>query len=194
MAMHDLSDAQLMSRVAMGDSDAFDVLAERYEKAITLRLRDIIRDSDAARDLTQEVLLRVWTHADQWDGRGSLNGWILRIATNTALNYLRTVRRRRESPLEFPTEEQDYEADTSALRPEEAVELAERNRLFRRLVEDLPQDKREVLRLVHESGMEIQEVAEALGVPEGTVKSRLHYARKRLARDWRNLEREWEES
>lgn len=150
MAMHDLSDAELMSRVAMGDSDAFDALAERYEKAITLRLRDIIRDSDAARDLTQEVLLRVWTHADQWDERGLLKGWILRIATNTALNHLRTVRRRRESPLEFSTEEQDCEADTSALRPEEAVELAERNRLFRRLVDELPQDKREVLRLVHE--------------------------------------------
>ena len=194
MAMHDLSDAQLMSRVTQGDSDAFDVLAARYEKAITLRLRDIIRDSDPARDLTQEVLLRVWTHADQWDGRGSLKGWILRIATNTALNYLRTVRRRRESPLEFSTEEQDYEADTSALRPEEAVELAERNRLFRRLVDDLPADKREVLRLVHEFDMEVQEVAEALGVPEGTVKSRLHYARKRLAQEWRNLEREWEES
>lgn len=194
MAMHDLSDAELMSRVARGDPDAFDVLAARYEKAITLRLRDIIRDSDAARDLTQEVLLRVWTHADQWDGRGSLNGWILRIATNTALNYLRTVRRRRESPLDLTTEEQDYEADTSALRPEEAVELAERNRLFRGLVEELPADKQEVLRLVHESGMEVQEVAEALGVPEGTVKSRLHYARRRLAREWRNLEREWEES
>lgn len=194
MAMHDLSDAQLMSRIAGSDPDAFDALAARHEKAITLRLRDIIRDSDAARDLTQEVLLRVWTHADQWDGRGSLKGWILRIATNTALNYLRTVRRRRESPLEFSTEEQDYEADTSALRPEEAVELAERNRLFRKLVDELPADKREVLRLVHEFEMEVQEVAEALGVPEGTVKSRLHYARKRLAREWRNLEREWEES
>lgn len=192
MAMHDLSDAQLMSRIAGSDPDAFDVLSARYEKAITLRLRDIIRDSDAARDLTQEVLLRVWTHADQWDGRGSLNGWILRIATNTALNHLRTVRRRRESPLDLTAEEQDYEAD--ALRPEEAVELAERNRLFRALVEELPADKREVLRLVHESGMEVQEVAEALGVPEGTVKSRLFYARRRLAQEWRNLEREWEES
>ena len=157
MAMHDLSDAELMSRVAQGDSDAFDALAARYEKAITLRLSDIIRDSDAARDLTQEVLLRVWTHADQWDARGSLRGWIMRIATNTALNYLRSVRRRRESPLDLTTEEQDYEAD--ALRPEEAVELAERNRLFRKLVEELPADKREVLRLVHESGMEVQEVA-----------------------------------
>lgn len=193
MAMHDLSDSQLMSRIAGGDTTAFDVLTARYEKAITRHLCGIIRDSDAARDLGQEVLLRVWTHADQWDGRGSLKGWILRIATNTALNYLRTVRRRRESPLDLATEEQDWEAD-SALRPEEAVELAERNRLFRGLVDGLPADKREVLRLVHEVGMEIHEVAETLGVPQGTVKSRLHYARKRLTREWRNLEREWEES
>lgn len=193
MAMHDLSDSQLMSRIAGGDTTAFDVLTARHEKAITRHLCGIIRDSDAARDLGQEVLLRVWTHADQWDGRGSLKGWILRIATNTALNYLRTVRRRRESPLDLATEEQDWEAD-SALRPEEAVELAERNRLFRGLVDGLPADKREVLRLVHEVGMEIHEVAEMLGVPQGTVKSRLHYARKRLTREWRNLEREWEES
>jgi len=187
-----------MSRIARGDSDAFDALAARYEKAVTLRLHDIVRDSDSARDLAQEVLLRVWTHADQWDGRGSLKGWILRIATNTALNHLRTVRRRREAPLESPMadddETSDRMADASALRPEEAVEMAERSRLFRRLVDDLPADKREVLRLVYESEMEIQEVAEALGLPEGTVKSRLHYARKRLAREWTNLEREWEES
>lgn len=193
MAMHDLSDLQLMSQVAGGDASAFDVLTARYEKAVTLRLRDIIRDSDAARDLTQEVLLRVWTHADQWDGRGSLKGWIFRIATNAALNHLRTVRRRREAPMDSPTE-QEYEIDDSALRPEEVVELAERNRLFRALVEELPADKREVLRLVHEAEMEIHEVAQALGIPEGTVKSRLHYARKRLAREWTDLEREWEES
>ena len=192
MAMHDLSDLQLMSQVAGGDASAFDVLTARHEKAITRHLGGIIRDSDAARDLTQEVPLRVWTHADQWDGRGSLKGWIFRIATNTALNYLRTVRRRRESPLDLTIEEQDFEAET--LRPEEAVQLAERNRLFRKLVDELPSDKQEALRLVHEVGMDIQEAAEALGVPEGTIKSRLFYARRRLAREWRNLEREWEES
>lgn len=193
MAMHDLSDSQLMSRVAGGDASAFDVLTARYERAIVRHLCGITRDSDSAHDLSQEVLLRVWTHADQWDGR-SVKGWVFRIATNTALNHLRTVRRRRESPLEFTTaDDQDCQAD-SALRPEEAVELAERNRLFRGLVEDLPADKQEVLRLVYEYEMEIHEVAEELGLPEGTVKSRLHYARKRLACEWTNLEREWEES
>lgn len=196
------SDEALMALIRERDANAFDELAARYAKTIGRRLRGIVRDEDAASDLVQEVLLRLWTHADQWDGRGPLKTWLFRIATNLALNHLRSVRRRRERPFEITPDPDDeneensapgWMIDASALCPEEAAVLAERQRLIRSLVDQLPEEKREVLRLIHEADMDIREVSEALGVPEGTVKSRLHYAKKRLAHEWKNVESELEE-
>ena len=76
--------------------------------------------------------------------------------------------------------------DASALGPDAIALLAEERALCRSLVDRLPEDKREVFRLAHEAELPVREIAEQLGVPEGTVKSRLHYARKLLAHDWRN--------
>lgn len=195
-------DEELIARIAEHDADALDLLAARHETALARHIRGILRDDDAARDLVQEVLLRVWTHAGQWDGLGSPGRWLFRIATNLALNHLRTVRRRRERPLDLPTEvegENDehvpaWMIDDSSPRPDEAFALAEQRRLLRRLMDALPDDKREVLQLVYEADMDIREAARALGIPEGTVKSRLHSARKRLAGEWRNVESEWEDA
>jgi RNA polymerase sigma-70 factor (ECF subfamily) len=78
--------------------------------------------------------------------------------------------------------------DASALGPDASLELAEQRGLFRRLVETLPKEKREVFRLVHEMEMSMRDVADELGIPEGTVKSRLYYAKKHLAREWQGLE------
>ena len=64
-----------------------------------------------ADDLTQETFLRVWTRSEQWDGRGSFTGWLYRIATNLALNHLRSVKRRRQRPLELPAEPDDDDDD-----------------------------------------------------------------------------------
>jgi RNA polymerase sigma-70 factor (ECF subfamily) len=77
-----------------------------------------------------------------------------------------------------------------SLGPDAALELAERHALYRRLLAEMPEEKREVLRLIHDDELEIGEVARTLGIPPGTVKSRLHYAMQRLARAWRDAEGE----
>lgn len=190
-----------MARIAEHDADAFDVLAARHERGLARHLFGILRDDDATRDLVQETLLRVWTHAHQWDGLGSPRRWLLRIANNLALNHLRTVRRRRERPLDLPMEAEDgsdehvpaWMIDDSSPGPDEALELAEQRRLLQRLMDRLPDDKREVLLLVYEADADIREAAGILGIPEGTVKSRLHSARQRLASEWRSIEPEWED-
>ncbi len=194
-----LSDHDLMARVCQRDADAFEALCERYSAPLRRHLLGMLRDADAAEDLLQETLLRAWIHAAQWDGRGTPRAWLFRVATNLALNYVRTLRRRRQQPLDLPPDlaEPDEEPaipgwmiDTASLGPDEALELAERRDLLRRLVAELPEEKRAVLRLIHEAEMEIGEVAQALGIPPGTVKSRLHYATRRLARAWRDAEGE----
>ena len=79
---------------------------------------------------------------------------------------------------------QAWIVDTSTLEPEFAVETAERQRLLVQLIDQLPEEKREVINLVAQMEMSIQNAAEKLGIPEGTVKSRLHYARNWLSQNW----------
>ena len=196
------SDAELMARVCQRDTDAFEALSERYRASIYRHVHATLHEHSAAEDVVQEVFLRLWLHADQWQGTGTCKAWLFRIATNLALNALRAVQRRRQQPLEVPDDPLDEDDESSIPAwmaehtlpgPEITLEQRERSQLFQQLVNGLPAEKREVLHLVHEAEMEMRQVAETLGIPEGTVKSRLHYATRRLAREWRDLAQEWED-
>ena len=196
------SDQQLLTAIQDGDVAAFDAFVVRFEADVRRRLIRIVRHHDVAEDLAQDVFLRVWTRADQWSGRGTVQAWLLQIATNLALNALRARRRRRQRVFDGghdpDCEDQGIAApgwmiDESALGPDEAAELAERRELLQHLVGELSDPMREVCRLVYEEQMTVRQAAEALGIPEGTVKSRLHYAVRRLARAWREMEPDWED-
>ncbi len=194
------TDDDLLQAIREQETDAFEILYERYRERVRLHVQGMLRDADAVEDVLQETFLRVWTRADQWDGRGACAAWLMKIATNLALNSLRTRRRKREVPLDGQALSEDDEmsvpdwmVDAAGLGPEASLELAERVATVRRLVNDLPEDKREVIRLVHEAEMGIREVAGRLDIPEGTVKSRLHNARKQLAQEWDKVCSEWEE-
>lgn len=190
------ADRELVEQALAGDAVAFEALLARYRVQIRRHLLRYTHDDVAAQDLLQEAFLRVWTRGDQWDGRGTFRAWLYRIATNLALNHLRTVRRRRETPLETEEEVEMDEGDLvpawmiddTALGPQAALEQAEERQQVRRLVAALPDEKRAVFRLVHEMEMTIHDAAVQLEIPEGTVKSRLHYARKQLADDWQALD------
>src|SRR4051812_24761867 len=106
------SDEELLAAVGRRDAGAFECLFERHWEAVACHLARLVRDDHGGSDLAQEVFLRVWTRAGQWDGRGSARGWIFRIATNLGLNYLRSVRRRRERPL-VPEADPDEEGEPS---------------------------------------------------------------------------------
>lgn len=196
------SDAELAGRIQAHDEAAFELLFARYGEALMRYVCSIVRsDADveaAAQDLVQETFLRVWTRAEQWSGQGSLKGWIYRIAANLALNHLRGLRRHPIHPLpaeeERPADEWSEEGeifaqawliDTSTLGPDAALERSEEHARLRRALNGLPVEKREVFRLVHEMELSIRDAAGRLGIPEGTVKSRLHYAEKRLSENWR---------
>lgn len=184
------SDQRLIEQVQNGDPHAFDALFVRYEQPVRVHLTKLVRDDVAVDDLLQEVFLRLWTHAHQYQGHGKLIGWLRRTATNIALNHLRSMRRRRTQSIEYESDSEDEDdgdlmpgwmIDPKSLSPDEAVQKAETHRRLWSLVDSLPDHQREVIRMVHEMELDIREIAETLGIPEGTVKSRLHYARSRLA-------------
>jgi len=195
--MQTQSDETLMAGILERDARAFEALFDRYAGALHRHVCFMLHDDAAAHDVVQEAFLRVWLRAEQWDGRGTPRAWLYRIATNLTLNYLRTEHRRHELPLEPPPDPED-DADTGGfvpawmidnvtLGPEAAVELAEQRAFYRHALARLPDDKREVFHMVHDLDMSLRDAADALNIPEGTVKSRLHYARKALERemgDW----------
>ena len=189
------TDRQLILRIQNGDEDAYEVIYHRYNSVVWRQLRGIVRNDEVANDLVQEVFLRVWTNAQQWEGRGNFQGWLLKLSTNLALNHLRTVRRHPQLPLEPPDElfegEEGQEnwfstryLEEGSLGPAETLEKIETYRELRRMIDELPDEKREVFSLIHDAQLETREVAQKLGIPEGTVKSRLYYSNKLLTRKW----------
>ena len=194
------TDHELMKQVSSGDPAAFNELFDRFAGQVRRRLLGIVRNEAAAEDLVQEVFLRLWIKAEQWKGSGSLRSWLLRMATNLALNYLRSTKRQRVDP---PSEQdrlgKDHDdlgiermIDEAVLAPDAEVEQTERWRAMQRLVDMLPEQQRDVIRMVHEMEMTIQETAEVLEIPSGTVKSRLFYARTVLTREWDRLREHYE--
>jgi len=193
------TDQALIRRIQKQDAEAFEIFFARYRELIYRHVAAIVRNPAVAEDLVQEVFLRVWTHAEQWDGRGSVKAWLYRIGTNLTLNQLRAMRRRPQQSLEIFTGETTSEdessipgwlIDASAPDPETALEMMEQRKLFRRLVDALPEEKREVFRLIYDARLEIQDVANALGISVGTVKSRLYYGRKQLTQEWDQMSSE----
>lgn len=197
------SDDELACRIRARDGAAFELLFERYGEALGRHLGGFVRGGpeaeDAAQDLLQETFLRVWTRAEQWHGQGSFKAWLYGIATNLALNYLRSLRRHPaqtlpgEDPVKWDegSREEDMLApgwlvDSSVLGPDAALEQTEERARLYRAIDGLPEAKREVFRLVHEMELSIRDAAGHLGIPEGTVKSRLYYAQKKLSEAWRD--------
>ena len=186
-------DRELIDGIIRREEAACQTLVSRYEERVRRYLMGFVGDRATADDLSQELFLRVWERAGQWRGEGEALGWILRIAKNLALNHLDAVRRRRQQPLEIPPEPEEQEEelqmpswleDRMTLWPDQVYEREELRRRLAAAVEELPAGQRQVFALVYQAQMEIGEVAQELAIPPGTVKSRLHYARRYIARHW----------
>lgn len=180
------SDCQLMHRIREGDPDAFEDFVRQHDRILGLHLRRYVGPDDAG-DLRQEVLLRVWERASQWQGRGSPLAWMLRIATNLALNHLRA--RRRTASLESGDEAEEAPvAEPPQARGEDDVERWTEASRALELVGELPDSQRTVLSLARLDGLKLREIASRLDVPLGTVKSRLHAATQWLTERWEESE------
>jgi RNA polymerase sigma-70 factor, ECF subfamily len=197
-----MNDSELIARIALQESGALCELMGRFRSITQRRILGIVRDASAAEDLTQETFLRVWTRAAQFEGGDGAAGWIGRIATNLALNHLRATRRRpAESMLQSVDDDQqesvvdmsDRFADPDAVDPLDLADARELEHHLHSALDEMPEAKRLVQEMVVD-GTELAAVAEELGIPLGTAKSRLYYSRKHLAEVWRRLAQQWEDT
>ena len=173
--MQSTSDEVLIGRIANGDRLAMQVLYARYHVRVFRFVVRLVRDEGTAEDLISEVFLDVWRQADRFEGRSAVSTWLLAIARFKALSSMRRK----------PDEELDEEAagaieDTSDT-PEVSLQKKDKSGLLRKCLEQLSREHREVIDLVYYHEKSIEEVAEIVGIPEATVKTRMFYARKKLS-------------
>jgi RNA polymerase sigma-70 factor (ECF subfamily) len=176
-------DEELVRSVLAGDRERFGELVERYQGRLVNYLYRLVRNLDEAHDLAQEVFVRVYQALDRFDPQYRFSTWLFRVAQNAAIDLIRK-RRFRLVPLSRPDEEGDgtYELELEADDPGAlvAIESEERDEQVRRAIDGLPWEYRELILLRHYGELAYDEIAQAKGMPLGTVKNKLFRARQML--------------
>ncbi len=179
-----MDESALIAAAKQGDLDSFNHLVLAYQELIYNQAYRVMGESNAADDATQDAFIAAYRKLNTYRG-GSFRAWLLRIVTNTCYDELRRRKRHPTTQLEpiddsgEEIESPNWIADPNE-SPEETAERAELGLAIQRCVDDLPPDFRVVVTLVDIQGLDYAEVAEVVGKPLGTVKSRLARARSRL--------------
>jgi RNA polymerase sigma-70 factor (ECF subfamily) len=174
-----------MLRLARGDRDALEPLVERHQRRLFRIACAYLRDESEALDVVQETFMRAFTHAASWRERSEVGPWLTRIAINAAVDRYRRRRRRRQSEQPLEQDGRELPLQDESPSPERGVHGLELASRIGVAVRSLPERQRAVFVLRHYEEMSLAEIAAALGLRVGTVKSTLHAAvhqlRQRLA-------------
>lgn len=175
-------DASLMRQLVAQDQTALSALYERYGRLVYSFSLRVLQNTTLAEEATQDTFLKVWNHPQSWNPElGKLVSWLLTIARYTAIDRLR--RERRVAPaLTFSLDDMVFDIGE---RTEDDEPDWMDGELLRSLMQRLPAEQREVLELAYFQGMTHTELAEALQLPLGTVKTRLRIGLQRLKGFWR---------
>jgi len=169
-------DAQLLKLIQAGDRDAFSTLYLKYQpRFLKYCTRVLQNDVALAADIVDEAMIEIWKSAGNFAGKSLPSTWMYSIMRFRLIGYLR---KNKEILLEDDSVAMNME-DT-ALRPDEELELSQANSSLVTQMGQLSDKHREVLELVYFKELSVREVAVALGISEGTVKTRMFYARKHL--------------
>jgi len=182
-----MTDEQLMADIKRGGQEAFEEMVRRYSPALFAYLRNYLGDVEMAEDALQQTFLQLHLKCDQFDAQRAVRPWLYTVATNQAIDLQRKNRRHRMVSLskhiisgldhvESDTAVDHLIIDASAEDPTDRAAENEMAEAVNRAIDALPEPQRQVLRLVYYQGKKYREAAEDLGVPVGTVKSRMHTA------------------
>jgi RNA polymerase sigma-70 factor (ECF subfamily) len=185
-------DQLLVERVQHGDQRAYEELVVKYERKIQRMLARMVRDAAEVEDITQEAFIKAYRALPQFRGESAFYTWLYRIALNSARNHL-VAQGRRKVPM--TTELSADEADTGELgeslrdnnTPESELMSKQVAQTVNRALEQLPEDLRTAITLREMEGLSYDEIAETMGCPVGTVRSRIFRAREAVAERLRPL-------
>jgi len=186
------TDEELFAAYRKGDRTSFSQLLERYQRALFHFLVRFLGDRAAAEDVFQETFLQVHLSANQFDPQRHFRPWLFTIAANKARDLIRSQSRRRTNPLQATIHRDDDESgefidliQSAQGLPDEPMQLEELQKQVHQIVMKLPDSLREILLLSYFHQFPYKQISQMLGIPLGTVKSRLHTAVAHFAELWK---------
>jgi len=190
------SDADLLARYGAGDETAFRELVTRYKNSLYAFLRRFLTRQDLIEDVFQETFLQLFTSRDSFDTSRPLRPWLFTIAANKAKDALRKGQRTAAIPIGTigDTDEMSFNDVLNSLTaytevPHDQVERDETATRVRKIIVNMPVNLREILILAYFEKFSYKQMANILSIPIGTVKSRLHTAVGRFAKEWKTAVR-----
>ena len=177
------TDQLLVARVQQGDKTAFDILVLRYQSRITNLVSRFVRNQNDAMDVTQEAFLKAYRALPNFRGDSAFYTWLYRIAVNTAKNFLSLQARRPAEAEQVVLDIEQIEGNNvlkDNTTPEHLLLTDEIQTTIISAIEQLPEDLRVAITLREIEGLSYEEIAEVMGCPIGTVRSRIFRAREAI--------------
>ena len=187
-----LSDEELLRRYMEGDEAAFREIVARYKNSLYAFLKQFLNRHDLVEDVFQETFMQLFASRESFDTSRPLRPWLFTIAANKAKDALRKWQRTTAVPIGTMGDPQDLSFDdmlntvtSDTTMPEDELQRDETATRVGRIIEDMPENLREILILAYFQKFSYKQMAEILSIPIGTVKSRLHTAVGRFAKEWK---------
>ena len=181
--MDNKTDQYLVERVQDGDKQAFDILVKKYQHRIVVLVSRFLKDSADVQDVTQDAFIKAYRALPNFRGESAFYTWLYRIAVNTAKNHLVSLGRRPPS-VDLDVNDAEQFEGSLALKeqatPERLLLKDEIQRVVTETIEGLSEDLRTAITLRELEGMSYEEIAEVMGCPVGTVRSRIFRARETI--------------
>ncbi|MFT5084853.1 MAG: RNA polymerase sigma-70 factor (ECF subfamily) [Lentisphaeria bacterium] len=177
------TDRQLVERVQAGDKRAFDLLVLKYQHKIISIISRYVKDSAEVYDVAQEAFIKAYRAIGNFRGESAFYTWIYRIAINTAKNHL-VSRGRRPPSSDVDVEDAEFYSGSDLLKdvasPEGELMRDQLEALVNKAISDLPEDLRTAVTLREMDGLSYEDIADVMGCPVGTVRSRIFRAREAI--------------
>lgn len=193
-----LTDERLIALYCEGDRGAFTALLKRYRQELFAFLFRFLGSRAAAEDVFQDTFLQIHLRAERFETDRQLKPWLFTIAANKARDYMRRNKRHSNVSLDAPAPGSTGSGSSSAagttfvdlmqaqtVQPDESLTAQEKQQMVRQVIDSLPEHQRQVLMLAYFHQLAYKDMADALDVPLGTVKSRLHAAVANFAKQWK---------
>lgn len=178
---------QLIEQCLAGNQSAWEQIVRSHWRKVFNVAYKFVGKHDEAEDLTQDIFLKIFRSLSTFDRRANFQTWLISVSRNLCIDHYRSVRKERET-VDRDLDAGDVTAVSKEVGPYASLELNDRRALLRRALDELPPTLRTAVLLRDIRELSYQEIAAQLGLPEGTVKSRINRGRLELARQIRRIE------